>query len=107
MEVFCFTERDRFKPTPPPKPLSLSPAPYDGRTVYRGKRAFVFLLFVNFRKDSTTWLIVLFNHFRFTINPGNVQSIKRTAKESERFKAGSAKPEENVSSASSRCERNS
>ncbi|XP_065226274.1 coiled-coil domain-containing protein AGAP005037 isoform X2 [Planococcus citri] len=28
-------ERDRFKPTPPPKPLSLSPAPYDGRTVYR------------------------------------------------------------------------
>ncbi|XP_065223228.1 coiled-coil domain-containing protein AGAP005037-like isoform X2 [Planococcus citri] len=28
-------ERDQFKPKPLPKPLSLSPAPYDGRTVYR------------------------------------------------------------------------
>ncbi|PSN30815.1 hypothetical protein C0J52_23364 [Blattella germanica] len=31
------TERDRHKPAPPPKPVSLSPGQYEGRHVYRGK----------------------------------------------------------------------
>jgi len=31
------TERDRHKPAPPPKPMSLSPGQYEGRHVYRGE----------------------------------------------------------------------